>query len=180
MLPSVSFSLFVAALLSWTAADAACLSPIEQVCFTPGENCTELIVSTVSRAKSEVLVQAYSFTSAPIAKALVDAKKRGVSVLAILDKSQRSERYSELDFLVHAGIPTWIDTQVAIAHNKVMVIDGEKVITGSFNFTKSAQEKNAENVLLICGSTIAEKFRGNWEARRTLSEIYRTPRNPKQ
>ena len=77
-----------------------------------------------------MLVQAYSFTSAPIAKALVDAHKRGVDVRVILDKSQRTEKYSSADFVAHAGILTLIDAKHAIAHNKVMVIDGETVLTG--------------------------------------------------
>jgi phosphatidylserine/phosphatidylglycerophosphate/cardiolipin synthase-like enzyme len=96
-----------------------------------------------------VLVQAYSFTSAPIAKALLDAHKRGVQVQVILDKSQRTEKYSSADFLANQGVLTMIDATHAIAHNKVIVIDGETVLTGSFNFTKAAQEKNAENLLII-------------------------------
>jgi phosphatidylserine/phosphatidylglycerophosphate/cardiolipin synthase-like enzyme len=85
------------------------------------------------------LVQAYSFTSAPIANALVDAHKRGVNVQVILDKSQRTEKYSSADFVARAGIPTFIDAKHAIAHNKIMVIDGYEILTGSFNFTKAAE-----------------------------------------
>jgi phosphatidylserine/phosphatidylglycerophosphate/cardiolipin synthase-like enzyme len=62
------------------------------VCFTPGENCTDAIVKALGEAKRTVLVQAYSFTSAPIAKALLDAHKRGVQVQVILDKSGRGAR----------------------------------------------------------------------------------------
>jgi phosphatidylserine/phosphatidylglycerophosphate/cardiolipin synthase-like enzyme len=121
------------------------------VCFTPGANCTDTIVKTLSDAKRTILVQAYSFTSAPLAKALLDAHKRGVQVQVILDKSQRTEKYSSADFLANQGVPTMIDSNHAISHNKVIVIDGEVVITGSFNFTKAAQEKNAENVRRISG-----------------------------
>jgi phosphatidylserine/phosphatidylglycerophosphate/cardiolipin synthase-like enzyme len=108
------------------------------VCFTPGGNCTDAIVQALSDAKRTILVQAYSFTSAPIAKALLDAHKRGVQVQVILDKSQRTEKYSSADFLANQGVPTMIDANHAISHNKVMIIDGETVITGSFNFTKAA------------------------------------------
>jgi phosphatidylserine/phosphatidylglycerophosphate/cardiolipin synthase-like enzyme len=59
-----------------------------QVCFSPRGGCTEAIISQIDKAKSEILVQAYSFTSAPIAKALLNAHKRGIKVEAILDKSQ--------------------------------------------------------------------------------------------
>jgi phosphatidylserine/phosphatidylglycerophosphate/cardiolipin synthase-like enzyme len=120
------------------------------VCFTPGGNCTDTILHAPSDAKRTVLVQAYSITSAPLAKALLDAHKRGVQVQVILDKSQRTEKYSSADFLANQGVPTMIDADHAISHHKVMTIDGEIVMTGSFNFTKAA-EKNAENVRRISG-----------------------------
>ena len=56
----------------------------------------------------------------------------------ILDKSQRTEKYSSADFLAHAGMPTYIDAQHAIAHNKVLLIEGTTLVTGSFNFTRAA------------------------------------------
>jgi phosphatidylserine/phosphatidylglycerophosphate/cardiolipin synthase-like enzyme len=111
-------------------------APPTQVYFSPNGGCTEAIVKEITNAKSEILVQAYSFTSAPIAKALVDAHKRGVKVEAILDKSQRSEKYTSATFLADSRIPTFIDARHAIAHNKIMIIDQETVITGSFNFTE--------------------------------------------
>ncbi len=147
------------------------LPPI-QVYFSPNGGCTEAVVKELDAAKQSVLVQAYSFTSSPIAKALVEAHKRGVKVEVILDKSQRTEKYSEADFLVNMGIPTRIDDKHAIAHNKVMVIDNSKVITGSFNFTKSAEEKNAENLLVIRSPDLAAKYTANWNAHAAHSEPY--------
>ena len=143
------------------------------VFFSPRGGCTEAVVSTISQAKSEILVQAYSFTSAPIAKALVDAHKRGVHVQIILDRSQRKERYSSADFTAHAGIPTYIDAAHAIAHNKVMIIDKAVVITGSFNFTKAAEEKNAENLLVLRSKELARGYIENWERHKEHSESYR-------
>lgn len=99
------------------------------VCFTPGGNCTDAIVQALASAKRTILVQAYSFTSVPIAKALLDAHKRGVQVQVILDKSQRLEKYSSADFLANQGVPTMIDANQAILQNKVSVIDGETVIS---------------------------------------------------
>jgi phosphatidylserine/phosphatidylglycerophosphate/cardiolipin synthase-like enzyme len=130
------------------------------------------VVKELGAAKSNVLVQAYSFTSASIAKALVEAHKRGVDVRVILDKSQRTEKYSSADFVQHAGIPIWIDAKHAIAHNKIMVIDGETVITGSFNFTKAAESNNAENLLVIRSPELATKYTANWKAHLEHSEKY--------
>ena len=118
------------------------------------------------------MVQAYSFTSAAIAKALVDAHKRGVRVSVILDKSQRKEKYTEADFLLHAGVATFIDSKHAIAHNKIMILDGQTVITGSFKFTKAAEESNAENLLVIPDSAIAAKYWANWQEHAKHAERY--------
>src|SRR5215471_3604 len=104
-----------------------------QVFFSPNGGATEAVVTAVARATNSVLVQAYSFTSAPIAEALVEAHRRGVSVRVILDHSQRTEKYSEADFLSHNGIPTLIDAQHSIAHNKIMILDDYGIVTGSFN-----------------------------------------------
>lgn len=139
------------------------------VCFAPGGNCTDAITQALGHAKRSILVQAYSFTSAPIAKALLDAHKRGVQVQVILDKSQRGEKYSSADFLANQGVPTMIDANHAIARNKMMIIDGETLITGSFNFTKAAQTQNAENLLIIHDPALAAMYTQNSEVHRQHS-----------
>jgi len=143
-----------------------------QVYFSPHGGCTDSIVGELNKAKKEVFVQAYSFTSQPIAKALVDAHKRGVRTEIVLDKSQRGEKYSAADFTAHMGVPTYIDSAHAIAHNKIMVIDQETVITGSFNFTKAAEERNAENILIIKSRELAKEYLDNWEKHKAHSEKY--------
>jgi len=65
-----------------------------------------------------------------------------------------------------------IDAKHAIAHNKVMIIDGEAVITGSFNFTKAAEESNAENLLVIRDKKLAERYIKNWQEHERHSEVY--------
>jgi phosphatidylserine/phosphatidylglycerophosphate/cardiolipin synthase-like enzyme len=143
-----------------------------QVYFSPNGKCTEAIVKEIGSAKSEIFVQAYSFTSTPIAKALIDAHKRRVKVEAILDKGQRKEKYTSGTFLTNMGIPTYIDAKHAIAHNKIMVIDGKTVITGSFNFTKAAEEKNAENLLIIKSIELAKIYMNNWAKHKEHAEAY--------
>jgi len=143
------------------------------VFFSPNGGATAAIVRELDAAKTEILVQAYSFTSKPIAKAIVNAKKRGVKVEVVLDKSQRREKYTSADFVAHAGIPTYIDDQHAIAHNKIMIIDRRTLITGSFNFTKAAEEKNAENLLVLKGNlALVDRYLRNFEEHKGHSEVY--------
>ena len=114
---------------------------VANVCFSPYGGCTEAIVNQIDNAKSEILIQAYSFTSAPIAKALVNAHKRGINVEIILDKSNKSKKYSAGDFTAHMGVTTYIDTKHAIAHNKIMIMDSETVITGSLILPKLLKKR---------------------------------------
>jgi len=166
-------------LLLTTCASPASLPPPPQatpivlaVYFSPRGGATEAIVQQLDKAKTSILVQAYSFTSAPIAKALVAAHERGVRVEILLDKSHLTERYTNAPFLSKSGIPVKIDSAHAIAHNKIMIIDGEIVITGSFNFTKAAEDKNAENLLVIRDKATAEKYTKNWQDHAGHSEPY--------
>ena len=173
----VLFLLAVAVVLvcptSFLNAESA---PAWSVYFSPNGGCTDAIVKELGNAKSSVYVQAYSFTSEPIAKALTDAYKRGVKVQTILDKSNRTQKYSAADFLLHADIPTYVDAAHAINHNKVMVIDGDAMITGLFNFmraVRAAEEKNAENLLVIRDKALAEKYIANWKLHAGHSEPYK-------
>jgi phosphatidylserine/phosphatidylglycerophosphate/cardiolipin synthase-like enzyme len=129
-------------------------------------------VQSLNAAKRTMLVQAYSFTSAPIANALLDAHKRGVQVQVILDKNQCTEQYSSADFLPNQGVPTMIDANHAIVHHKVMMIDSEIFMTGSFNFTKAADEKDAENVLSIRDPALAVQYMPNEDAHRRHHQSY--------
>lgn len=148
--------------------DIGRVPPVE-VYFSPRNGATAAIVREIDRARSEIRVQAYSFTSAPIAQALLKAHTRGIRVEVILDKSQRTGKYSSSTFLMNARIPTYIDAEHAIAHNKIILIDRSVVITGSFNFTKAAEEKNAENLLIIRSADLVKPYLDNWQYHRNHS-----------
>ena len=142
-------SLLIGVVVAPTQAARTFSAARAAVYFSPKGGATEAVVRELNAAQTQVMIQAYSFTSAPIAKALVEAHKRGVKILAVLDKSNETGKYSAATFLNNAGIQPLIDAEHAIAHSKVMVIDSATIITGSFNFTKAAEEKNAENLLVI-------------------------------
>lgn len=154
-LPSAIALVLVATLVAQAFRAPTCTPAASQdgisVYFSPHGGCTNAIVEQIDKAQRTIMVQAYSFTSAPMAKALMEAHKRGVAVTAILDSSQRTDKYSSATFFFNQGIATFIDPNHAIAHNKVILIDGRTIITGSFNFSKAAEESNAENLLIIEG-----------------------------
>jgi phosphatidylserine/phosphatidylglycerophosphate/cardiolipin synthase-like enzyme len=165
--------LFVLATATNTlATDLTLKNTPVQVYFSPDGGCTDAIVREIGKAKHEILVQAYSFTSKDIAKALVGAHRRGVKTEIILDKSNKSAKYSAGDFTSHMGIPTYIDSAHAIAHNKIIIIDKETVITGSFNFTKAAEQYNAENLLILKHKGLSKQYIENWNRHKGHSEVY--------
>lgn len=136
------------------------------VCFTPTKGCANLIAREVASAKESIYIHAYGLTSEPIILQLKDASMRGVRVKALLDSSNFTDSKTIYKDMKKAGIEVFLDKVSGIAHNKIMIIDGEKVITGSFNFTKSADTRNAENVLLIRDKELASIYLENWRVRR--------------
>jgi len=131
--------------------------------FTPPADVAAAVIEVIDKSKTEVLVQAYGFTHNGIAQALLRAHARGVSVKVLLDaKTDTSNRYVT-DLLQAQQIPLRLDASHAIAHNKVIVVDAELVITGSFNFTNSAQTRNAENLLVLKSAGLADSYKANWQ-----------------
>lgn len=141
-----------------------------EIAFTPGQDAAGLIIETIARARRQVLVQAFSFTHDGIADALIKAHRRGVDVRLIADREQtRKMRREQISAIAAAGVPVWLDGEHLSAHDKVMIIDADDVktaavITGSYNFTKAAQYRNSENVLVLRGNpALAQTYRSNWQ-----------------
>ncbi|HEX4610400.1 MAG TPA: phospholipase D-like domain-containing protein [Urbifossiella sp.] len=133
--------------------------------FSPKGGCAAAVVAEVNAARREVLVMAYSFTCPDIVAALIAAARRRVRVVILLDRSNETETYSELGDLERHKMEVWIDASHAIAHNKVIVIDGRVVVTGSFNFTRQAEHENAENLLILRDHPgLAARYRENFHA----------------
>jgi phosphatidylserine/phosphatidylglycerophosphate/cardiolipin synthase-like enzyme len=144
--------------------------PATEVYFSPRGGCTAAVVRALFAARHTILVQAYGFTSEAIANALLTKAKAGVRVEILLDRKSNLAESSQGPWLVGQGVPVFLDGEHAIAHNKVMVIDDEVVITGSFNFTGGAELRNAENLLVIHDRALAAQYADNWRAHRAHSE----------
>jgi phospholipase D len=141
------------------------IAPDLDTCFTPPHNqCGSFIVNHINQAKYSIYVQAYGFTHPDIINSLKEATKRNVHVEIILDSSNFSKKKLPLiKELEQEGIIIHKAKVSGIAHNKVMIIDDQKVITGSFNFTKSADVRNAENILVVTNKNLAAKYKKNWK-----------------
>ena len=147
--------------------------------FSPAGNSEQVILKAIAAARHSILVQAYSFSDRRIQNALGQAKARGVDVKVILDKTDAEsyEHHPPVAAVIAAkGIPVWIDAAVRIAHNKVMIIDGGDLITGSYNFTYAAAYDNAENLLYLRNAPqLAQAYTTNFNWRRSCSRRYPGP-----
>lgn len=145
------------------------------VYFSPHGGCTEAVIDQIKMATKTLDMQAYSFTSLEIAKALDESQGRGVKVRVILDRKASKNQPRAPKYLVDHKVPTWTDGKHPIAHCKVIIIDGETVITGSFNFTKQA-ECNDENLLVITGKPkLAASYEEHFEEHFKHSMPYEKP-----
>ena len=153
--------------------------PTISVGFSPSasQGALQLVVSAINSASRSIDVAAYSFTSKPVAAALVAAKNQGVAVRVVADEKSNTGKYTAVTYLANQGVPVRLNGQYAIMHNKFMVVDGDTVQTGSFNYTASAVSRNAENVLLIKGApelatSYRQEFNRLWNEADTLKSRY--------
>lgn len=139
-----------------------------EAAFTPWDNIEAMLLAEIARAQRQVLVQAYILTSKPFTKALIQAHRRGVEVSLLIDTGQLNKTGQAcLSLLQSAGVKVTLESRYKNAHNKVIVIDAmtedATVITGSYNFTWSAQNKNAENILILRRNPpLAAVYAANW------------------
>jgi len=146
------------------------------VYFSPKGGAEEAVVQEVGKAKKEIHVMTYQLTNKKISEAIIGAWLRGVHVKVIVDRSQRrpgleGEQYC-CAYKIASIIPVLVDAKHPIQHNKVIVIDGETVITGSFNFSNAAEKANAENLLVLRDSGLASQYIANWDVHAEHSEKY--------
>ena len=154
-----------------------------EVCFSPplpgGCDPARAIEETIRAARKSILIQAYEITPGPLVTSLIEAHRRGVDVRAIVDYRQLTDRRNHddafaVEHLGDAGIPVLVDRPPGLMHDKVMIIDGEVVVTGSFNYTYSAEHRNVENLLVIHDPALAAQYTQHWRSRASASRPLRT------
>jgi mitochondrial cardiolipin hydrolase len=143
---------------------------VVQACFSPQGKCSAHILREIDQAKKELLVAVYAFTHDELANALVQAKKRGVTVQVVIDREfDAGNEHSKGKFFEAQKIPlrrlsgvrsAAFDKDSGLMHQKFAVIDRRIVFTGSYNWTHSADSSNDENLLLFRDAgPLAEEYR---------------------
>lgn len=136
------------------------------VYFSPDGGCEDQVINWIDRANKTIHVLIYSFTNDDIGDAVLRAHQRGVEIKVVFEKSQVS-RYSEYWKLQSIGVLVKNDTNPGLMHHKTVVIDGYVILTGSFNWSAAAEERNNENLMILQSDYLAlvfeEEFQKLWD-----------------
>lgn len=145
--------------------------------FSPEGSARTLVLKAINNAHHSIRMLSYSFTAPDIMKALADAHDRGVDVRIVVDErgNRNKSSLAAMNYIVNHGIPLRTDHHYPIQHDKVMIIDGDTVETGSFNYTASAERRNSENVVVIHNvPALADDYLQHWQTRWEYGEEYRS------
>lgn len=149
--------------------------PNVQVGFSPEGSAQQLVLETIAGAKHDIQILAYAFQAPDIMQALVAAKNRGVKVRVVVDKKRNKGKTSKkaMDFVTSNGVELRTNDHFHIHHDKVIIVDGSTVETGSFNFAPSAETANSENVVVIRDMPeVAKQYVAHWQSRWDLGKPY--------
>jgi len=151
-----------------------------QVAFSPDGGGEALVLRTIQSARQSIRLLAYSFTAAPVVRALIAAEGRGVDVAVTVDyrnnieEDRSGKARAALGALVNAGIPVSVVSAYPMQHSKFAAIDSDVVQTGSYNYSQQAARYNSENVLVLRGRPdIARAYLDNWNDVTAHGERYR-------
>lgn len=126
--------------------------------FSPDDDVEKIIIKRIKKAKKSIRFMAFSFTSDGIGEAMIEKSREGVSVSGVFEKRGAKSKEGEYAKMRLEGLAVRLDSNGGAMHHKVIIIDEERVITGSYNFSKNASRRNDENVLMIDNRDIAAQY----------------------
>ncbi|MEW5831103.1 MAG: phospholipase D-like domain-containing protein [Chloroflexota bacterium] len=130
-----------------------------EIYFSPDDGVAEHLVGLLNNAEESIFFMAYSFTADDMGEAIRSRALAGVTVAGVMEESQfKSNIGTEYDPFKQAGLDVHLDGNNGLMHHKVFVIDRSIVVTGSYNFSASAEDRNDENVIIFYSPEIAELF----------------------
>ncbi|MCI3205197.1 MULTISPECIES: phospholipase D family protein [Pandoraea] len=172
---SVIWAVVIGALPLALVSPVSYAQPEVQVGFSPEGTARALVLETLGSARQSIQMLAYSFQAPDIMEALVAAKRRGVDVRVVVDKKRNEGKTSRaaMDWVTRQGVEVRTNDRFHIHHDKTIIVDGATVETGSFNFAKSAETENSENVVVIRGMPdVARQYVEHWQSRWDSGQAY--------
>lgn len=128
------------------------------VYFSPEDDIERILCARIAKARTSLRFLAFSFTSPQIAEEMIAAAKKGVRVTGVFEKKGTGSAHSQFGRLKSAGLDVRADGNPHNMHHKLLIIDGETVVVGSYNFTRNAARANDENVIIAADTALAAEF----------------------
>ncbi|WP_415881457.1 phospholipase D-like domain-containing protein [Neptuniibacter sp. SY11_33] len=149
-----------------------------QAAFSPGDDCRSLIQQEIKRSQKSIDICVFTITDQPLRDAILAAHKRGIKVRILTDQDKANDLGSDIDYLMHKGVDVLLDTSPWHMHHKFALFDGVRLLNGSFNWTRSASDRNQENLTLTDNQEIVSAFAAEFEALWTRHSSVRVEREP--
>jgi phosphatidylserine/phosphatidylglycerophosphate/cardiolipin synthase-like enzyme len=135
---------------------------IDGVYFSPSGGCENQVIDWINKANSSIHVLIYSFTLDSVGTALIEAHDRHIEVKIVFEKGQIGQS-SEYQRLRNSAVDVRNDTNPSYMHDKIMIVDGKIVLTGSFNWSNNAENENNENLLIITSTSLATTYENEFQ-----------------
>lgn len=155
--------------IDWMEAALKALTPTAQVShradvyFSPGEDCRNAIIGLLRSARKTIDLCVFTITDNAVSKEIYEASRRGVKIRLITDNDKAGDRGSDIEDLERAGVPVRIDRTEDHMHHKFAVFDGKTMLTGSYNWTRSAFTRNQENVVISDDPRLVRQFQAEFD-----------------
>ncbi len=152
-------------------------SPKDEVSvyFSPGEQCLNAILNQIKRSTKKIEICLFTISDDRISDALMSKHQQGVHIKIITDNDKLFDKGSDIDKLAAAGIAIKVDVTDNHMHHKFAIFDQQRTLTGSYNWTRSAEKYNHENILITENSQVTKNFKREfdslWDELKTYDEI---------
>jgi len=147
----------------YDASLAADARPESEAHFSPGDTCVRRLTALLDDAQKQVDICVFTITDDRVSNQILAAHKRGVSLRVITDDEKAFDAGSDIDRLRRAGVPVRVDNSVHHMHHKFAMFDRRLLVTGSYNWTRSAAQSNQENIVITGDPKLLEAFANTFE-----------------
>jgi len=141
-------------------------------CFSPQNQCADTIIDFLKRAENSIQICVFTISDNSITKQIVNCHERGVKIKLITDNDKQYDRGSDISYLAGKGIEIRVDMTRHHMHHKFAIVDNNELLTGSYNWTRSANIYNQENLIITDSSELIRRFKNEFENLWKQMEVY--------
>lgn len=140
--------------------------------FSPGDECRNVIIHQIKSAVKQLQICVFTISDDLITDAIITSHQRGITIKIITDNDKSLDEGSDIEHIAKQGIAVRMDRTANHMHHKFMVVDGKALITGSYNWTRSAARFNHENIVLTQDGGVVKLFLKEFDQLWHVMEVY--------